>query len=58
MKFILVALAVVACASALTLFDRTLDGQWEEYKKFYTKIYANSREEAYRYVQLRPYKII
>lgn len=52
MKFAIVVLALISCASALTMFDRTLDGQWEEYMKSYNKLYSNSREAAYRYVQV------
>lgn len=51
MKFTIVVLAAfIACVSALTRFDRTLDGQWEQYKKSFNKLYQNSRDESYRYI--------
>jgi len=45
---ILVASLFVACASAMTLFDVTLDGEWSSFKVAHTKTYKDNIEEAYR----------
>jgi len=45
---ILVASVFVACASALTLFDVTLDGEWASFKSTHQKSYKDNIEEAYR----------
>ena len=45
---ILVASVFVACASAMTLFDVTLDGEWSSFKVTHSKIYKDNIEEAYR----------
>lgn len=48
MKFLIVVTALVACASALSLFDSTLNNEWESYKSKHSKLYKDKEEESYR----------
>lgn len=49
MKFLLVALALVAAVSAASISsDATLDKIWEEFKGFHNKQYSNGAEEISR----------
>lgn len=50
MKFVIVALALIAGCSAASIIDRSLDGFWEEFKELHGKQYLNSEEEALRYI--------
>ncbi len=47
MKFIILAL-LVACASAASIFDVTLDSHWENFKTVHMKKYESSKEETLR----------
>ena len=47
MKF-LVLFAVVACSSAMVLFDTKLDSEWENFKALYEKEYNTQSMESYR----------
>jgi hypothetical protein len=49
MKFLVVIFALAACASALILFDRKLDGEWEQFRSLHNKLYGSSNEESFRY---------
>jgi cathepsin L len=49
MKFALVTLALmVACASAASIFDGSLDQYWMQYKKQHSKFYTSVEEETTR----------
>ena len=48
MRF-LVLFAVIACASAMVVFDAKLDSEWENFKALHQKTYETVSEESYRY---------
>jgi hypothetical protein len=48
MKFVLVLVAVIACASAAAIVDVSLDQYWNEFKDLHGKVYANEAEESSR----------
>jgi len=48
MRFAFLIFAVIASASALTLFDQTLSGEWELYKQRFNKLYETVQDESHR----------
>lgn len=48
MKFVIVALALIAGCSAASIVDQSLNGFWEEFKELHGKHYLNNEEEALR----------
>jgi len=48
MRFAFLIFAVIASASALTLFDQTLNGEWELYKQQFNKLYETKQAESHR----------
>ena len=47
MKF-LIAFTIIACASAMVLFDTKLESEWEDFKVLHSKSYNTQSEESYR----------
>jgi len=48
MKFAIVVLAVIASASAFTVFDESLNNAWEQFKLEHSKVYESVSEESSR----------
>ena len=56
MQLLLLTLSLVASTTAVSLFDKNLENEWESFKKTYGRNYKDNSEESYRYFGINSFK--